>query len=131
MDMIHALLGEDTKILTEDEELKSHFAEQFRNLYDSQEELSPEARHENFIKNLKAHQSDVVEQALALPKRIRIRRSKSKDKTGVLVFAKKGAEYAFKLGVAGMGPILLSPAQGFELFEAHVSEDPQKPGVRV
>lgn len=127
MDMIHALLGEDTKILTQDEELKSYFSEQFRNLYDSQEELSPEARHENFIKNLKAYQSDVVEQALALPRRVRIRRSKSKDRTGVLVFAKKGAEYAFKLSVAGMEPTLLSPAQGFDLFEANVSEDPQKP----
>lgn len=126
MEMIHALLGEDTKILTEDEELKSYFAEQFRDLYNSQEQLSPEAKHENLIKNLRNYQADIVEQAIKLPKRIKIRRSMSSDKTGVLVFAKKGNEYAFKLGMKGDNPILLSPPEGLELFEADLSEEPQK-----
>jgi superfamily II DNA or RNA helicase/HKD family nuclease len=126
MEMIHALLGEDTKILTEDEELRSYFSEQFRNLYNSQEQLSPETRHENVIRNLRHYQADVVEQALDLPKRIKIRRSTAKDRTGALVFAKKGNDYAFKLGMNNTDPVLLTPSEGLELFEAHLTEDPQK-----
>ena len=126
MEMIHALLGEDTKILTEDEELRSYFAEQFRNLYNSQEQLSPETKHENFIKNLRHYEADVVEQALALPKRIRIRRSTSKDRTGVLVFARKGNEYAFKIAADTADILLLTPSVALELFEAHLAEEPQK-----
>ncbi len=124
--MIHALLGEDTKVLTKDEELQSYFVEQYRRALASEEELSPEAKYEDFIRTLRIHQQEIIEQAIKIPKRSRIKRTKSKGKSGVIVFAKKGSEYAFKFANENTEPVFISPAEAFELFEASASEQPQR-----
>jgi superfamily II DNA/RNA helicase len=124
--MVHALFGEDTKVLTKDEELNSWFTKQFRESLEAQEEASPEAKYEDLIRKLRASQPEIVEQALAIPRRCRIRRSEKKKATGVIVFAKKGAEYAFKLGARANSPVALTPADALGLFEAEFSEDAQQ-----
>ena len=78
--MIHALFGEDTKVLTKDEELDSYFAKQLREVLKNQEELSPEVKFENFIKNLRSSNPEIINKAMSIPKRCRIKRIVKKDK---------------------------------------------------
>lgn len=126
MAMVHALLGEDTKVLTKDEELQSFFARQMRDALGQQEELSPEARHEDFIRNLRAFHPEIVQSARAVPKRCRIRRSARRPHKGALIFGKKGQESAFKLGISTSQCIPLGVADALDLFEADMQEEAQK-----
>lgn len=123
--MIHALMGEDTKVLTSDEQLRSFFAEEFRRQMLAQDQLSLEARHENFIRNLRAARPEIIEKAMQIPKRSRIRRSRKKDLAGVLVFARKGREYAFRYASLPNECHSLPVPQALDLFEAEISEKPQ------
>ena len=76
--------GEDTKVLTKDEELRTFFAKQFREAFKNQEELSPETKYENFIKKLRISNPNLIEEALNISKRSRIRRTAKKDRSGVV-----------------------------------------------
>ncbi|MBW8015122.1 MAG: helicase [Planctomycetes bacterium] len=124
--MIHALMGEDTKVLTSDEQLQSFFAEEFRKQMTAQEELSPEVRHENFIRNLRSTHPEIIEKAVALPKRCRVRRSHKKDLSGVIVFARKGGEYVFKTSSQLGECQSINISEALNLFEAEISEKPKK-----
>lgn len=124
--MIHALMGEDTKVLTSNEQLQSFFADEFRRQIEAQEHLSPETRHENFIRNLRISQPDIVQKAMELPKRCRIQRTQKKDLSGVVVFARKGGEYAFRHASKASEPESLTIPDALELFEAHLSEKPKQ-----
>lgn len=125
--MVHALFGEDTKVLTKDEELQSFFAEQYRQLLESQEELSPDAKYENYIRKLRETNPDIVEESLNVSRRVKIRRTAPKETSGILVFGKKGEEFAFKLGKSADNIFPLSSADAFRLFEAELSEKAEKP----
>jgi superfamily II DNA or RNA helicase len=120
--MVHALFGEDTKILTKDEELRSFFADEYRKAMADQEELSPEAEYENFIRKLRNNKPEIVKEAAGLPKRCRIKRTGKKDQTGVVVFGKKGDESVFKFASKTKEPVSLSAADALNLFEAQISE---------
>jgi superfamily II DNA/RNA helicase len=126
--MVHALFGEDTKVLTKDEEIESFFAKQFRDEQREQEEISPETRYENFIRQLRIEQPDIIEMARNLPKRCRIRRTISQDRQGVIVFGKKGGEYTFKFAGHKDECLALGGAEALELFEADLAEKSEKPG---
>jgi len=126
--MVHALFGEDTKVLTKEEELQSYFAKEFYDVYEAQEELSPEAEHENFIRQLRADQPEVVKEAMNVPKRVRIQRHASKKRKGVVVFGKKGEEYAFKFGATPGECLPLNIEEGLGLFEAAMSEQAERTG---
>ena len=84
--MVHALLGEDTKVLTEDEQLQTFFVDQFQDALKNQEELSPESKYENFIKQLRKTNPELIEEALSIPKRTKIKRTKKTESSGVLLF---------------------------------------------
>ncbi len=124
--MVHALFGEDTKVLTKDEELQSWFSQQFKEALSSQEELSPETTYENFIRNLRTSNPEIVEEARSIPKRCRVKRTVKKDRSGVLVFGKKGEEYTFKLGTNTKEPTSLGVADALELFKAEMSEQSEQ-----
>lgn len=123
--MIHALMGEDTKVLTKDEQLRSFFAEEFHKQLKAQEELSPETKHENFIRNLRTTHPEVIEKAMALPRRSRIQRTRSSDHCGALVFARKGGEYAFRFAARPGECHSLSIPEALDLFHAEISEKPK------
>lgn len=125
--MIHALFGEDMKVLTKEEELESYFAKQFRDSLDAQEELSPEVKYEDFIRNLRISNPGVVEEAMKLPKRCRIKRTAKKKEKGIVVFGKKGEEFAFKFGSKDTEPRPLMLMGALKLFEADVTESSEKP----
>ena len=123
--MIHALLGEDTKVLTSDEELESFFEERYKEARRSEDELSWDVNYRNLLNKIKNSEPEILEKARNLPPKIRIRRTVHKDKKGVLVFAKKGSQYVFKLGNAN-GIHSLNPFDALKLFEAKVSEKSRK-----
>jgi hypothetical protein len=123
--MVHALFGEDTKFLTNDEELQTWVVNRFQKDISAQEEASPEAPYENFIRKLRVSKPDLIQKALDLPKRIRIARSVSKQSPGVLVFARKGEDYAFRMSSVKDQLSTPSAASAFELFEADAAEIPK------
>jgi superfamily II DNA or RNA helicase len=120
--MIHALFGEDTKVLTKDEELRSYFADQYKKAIANEEQLSPEAKYENFIRNLRINSPDIVEEAVKLPKRCRIKRIAKKNQSGVIVFGKKGEECVFKFGHKNLEPKSIAATDALDLFDAEINE---------
>lgn len=123
--IIGALLGEDTKVLTSEEILQS-FNEQFRKEIGTQEELSWDANFRNELNRLKSHNAKVIEQALNIPQRVRIKRTVKKDKKGVILFGKKGEEYAFKLGINSEECQAISASDALEIFKAESTEQAEQ-----
>jgi superfamily II DNA/RNA helicase len=124
--MINAILGEDTKILTSDEELKTFFRKQYSEAAKQQEELSWDVKYKNVLNNAKRIHPDLVKQAISIPHRSRIRRTAFKDKNGVIIFGKKGSNYVFKFADNKDSAITLSDQEALELFEADIYEEPEK-----
>lgn len=121
--MIHALFGEDTKVLTKDEELNSFFTKQFKETMRAQEELSPEVKHEDFIRNLRKDNPAIILEAMKIPKRCRIQRQATNNDPGVAVFGKKGQEFSFRFATTtNEGTHALPPNEALNLFEANVTE---------
>jgi len=125
IDMIHALLGEDTQVLTDEEELESFFQRQIEQLQMAEEERSWDVDYLNLLNRLKTKQPELIQQARELPRRSRVRRSVPKGHKGVLIFARKGQDYKFKLG-ADDQDVAVNPHTAIQLFEAEISEQPQK-----
>jgi superfamily II DNA or RNA helicase len=122
--MIDALLGEDTKILTSDEELESYFTEEIRKQMANQEELSWDTPYIKLLDQLKSEQEDVVDAARKIPTRARVRRSEQKNVSGVLLFGRKGEDHLFKYG-DNTGKIITVPAnEALEFFQAQPGEEP-------
>ncbi len=122
--VINALMGADTKVLTSEEELNSFFIDPVKKKLTDQEELSWDTPYIRELTWLKKHAGEELERARAIPKRVRVRRQEKKDKTGVLVFGKKGEEYVFKLGLNSHQLEVLSPQEALALFYAGPNEPP-------
>ncbi|MCG2726034.1 MAG: SNF2-related protein, partial [Elusimicrobia bacterium] len=133
MDMVHALMGEDTKFLTSEEQLNSYYKEQYDELFND-EEKSWDDEYINLIDSLKSSKPDIIKAALEIPKRTRIKRTVVQT-AGALVFAQKGGEYIFKFGKtkdnigsdASIGAMndqyqTLSPEKALEIFSAEETE---------
>ena len=119
--MIHAIMGEDTKVLTKDEELRSYFAERYRKELAKNETASWDNRYRTLLDHLKG--TDEYQAALAIPHRSRIARHIQKPDQGVLLFGKKGNDFIFKIG-ADNGTEQLSAEEAIALFEAMDTEEP-------
>jgi superfamily II DNA/RNA helicase len=120
--MINALLGSDMKVLTEDEDIESYYQDEYKKAGFGQE---TESWDTVYRQELETANSKILEKARKIEKRTRIKRTKKKNKPGVLVFAKKGNDYLFKLGEEN-GPHLLSAEQALALFQASISEKADK-----
>ncbi|MGC9214912.1 helicase-related protein [Athalassotoga sp.] len=94
MAMIQAIIGEDTRILTSNEELHSYFARQYK----EEEERSWDVEYINFINEIRNSNPELLEKSQGIPKRVRVKRTVDKGKKGVVVFGKKADEYVFKIG---------------------------------
>ncbi len=124
--VIQAILGEDTKILTSDEELKSFYEKQYKKEMRKSEKLSWDAKYLDYYNKLKNSNPEVIEEAYKIPHRTRIKRTANKQKSGVIVFGKKGNEYSFKFSETGKKVYSISAKDSMELFEAEVSEKAEK-----
>ncbi|MFA5778776.1 MAG: helicase-related protein [Elusimicrobiota bacterium] len=120
--LFNALLGTDIKVLTSDEELESYYKDKFIKSMANQEELSWDVQYRNELGILKVKHPDVLQKAMTVPRRARIRRTEKKDTAGVIVFARKGKEYTFKLGISKEDYKTLGPETALKLFESEVTE---------
>lgn len=124
--MIQALLGEDTKILTSDEELRSFYREVYEKEIAQSEERSWENPFKNLYDSLVSSGSDTFKKALEIPVRTRVKRSVKKEREGALVFGRKGTDFIFRLGVSENEDLPLSPEIALSLFDAKPTEEAQK-----
>ncbi len=124
--LIHALLGEDTKFLTDEEELKSYFRRQYERLVSLEEEKSWEVPYLNILNSIK-NNDELIKQAYSIPNRVKVRRTVSKDLKGVLIFGKKADDYIFKFAKSKDEIFSLTAQQALKLFEAHEYENADKP----
>jgi len=122
MAMIHAIMGEDTKALTKDEEVQAYFKERFRKELAKSEEASWDTPYRKLLNELKGTEAYLA--ALALPHRARTARTIAKPCKGVLVFGKKGNDFVFKIGTLAEQPIMLSAEEALTLFAAEIDERP-------
>lgn len=123
MAMIHAIMGEDTRVLTADEEPNSYFKKRYMEELAKSEERSWDTKYRNLLNQLK--DTEVYKEALAIPHRARIGRVVEKTHKGMLLFGKKGNDFVFKIGAdTDEPPVMLTAEQAFSLFEAEESEEP-------
>ena len=121
MSFIKAIFGDDTKVLTKDEDVKSFFEDKYSKLL--KEDAHPEVRFENMIYNIRELEPDVLKEAQELPHRIRVNRNtKCKYESGVLIYAKKGDESMFRYLENNNKFKTLTPDLYLEIFEATKTE---------
>tara|TARA_Y100000590_G_scaffold135293_1_gene154755 strand:+ start:214 stop:3432 length:3219 start_codon:yes stop_codon:yes gene_type:complete len=121
MSMFKALFGDDTRVLTKEEDLESFFKDQYKSLLE--EGVNPETYFENIIYNIRELEPDVLKEAQDLPRRIRVnRRIKCNHGSGVLIYAKKGDESMFRFLENKNKFKPLPPDQYLEIFEASKTE---------
>jgi superfamily II DNA/RNA helicase len=123
MAMINAIIGEDTKVLTSDIELKSFFVQQYRQLFAENEVESWETKYKEILDNAKGTKE--YETALAIPHRSRIARTIEKNRKGVLLFGRKKDTCVFKISTDLLDSDTLDEKEAFELLEADILEQPK------
>lgn len=121
MAMIHAIMGEDTKALTKDEEVQSFFAERYRKELSKTETASWDTHYRRLLDQLKG--TDLYKEALLIPHRARIARHTGKPRYGVMMFGKKGNDFVFKIA-NGNEITMLSAEEALSLFETQQNEPP-------
>lgn len=122
MAMIHAIMGEDTKVLTKDEEIQSFFLEQYRKEMAKSEEVSWDVKYQKLLTAIKG--TEIYDEAMQLPHRARTGRSLQKPRKGILMFGKKGNDFVFKLGNEEGLVLQLTAEEAIGLFEAEMPEQP-------
>lgn len=122
MAMIHAIMGEDTKALTKEEDLQAYFKDHYRKEFTRSEETSWDTPYRKLLNSVRG--TEVYEQAMAVPHRARTARNVDKSKKGVLMFGRKGDDFVFKIGDTMTTPIMIPAEEAIALFEAEKDEIP-------
>lgn len=115
MDLIHTLLGEDTKTLTSEEDLKNYFAKQYKEENSKNESLSWDAPYRNTWLKIK-DDPEIMQKIASIPHRSRIAR-KAKLFSGVVAFAKKSGNFVFAFGEKPETVEIVSPQFALPLFD--------------
>lgn len=113
MDLIHTLLGEDTKTLTSNEDLKNYFAKQYMQENSKNESLSWDAPYRNTWLKIKDDQ-ETMRKISNIPHRSRIARKSTIP--GVVAFAKKSGNFVFAFGDRPETVQIVSPQVALPLF---------------
>jgi len=121
MDLIHTLLGEDTKTLTSDEDLKNYFAKQYKEENSKNDSLSWDAPYRNTWLKIK-DDKQIMAQVSQIPHRSRIAR-KTKGESGVVTFAKKSGNYVFAFGKSPETVAVVSPQVALPFFNEVVESE--------
>ena len=122
MAMIHAIMGEDTKALTKEEDLQAYFKERYRKEFARSEEASWDTPYRKLLNSLKG--TDAYDRAMELPHRARTARNMEKPRKGVLMFGRKGDDFVFKIGDTMNNPVMIPAEEAISLFDADKSEQP-------
>ena len=123
MRMINMIMGNDEKILTEDEEkFFSDYNKKLRTIEKDSEQKSWDSEFYNELDEARLNNTPEYQEALAINPRTRIRRPDSKHKS-VIVFGKHGDECIFKCATDGKTvPVILMAEDALPLFKAKKSE---------
>ena len=122
MAMIHAIMGEDTKALTSDEECYAFFRDRYRAEIEHSETESWDTQYRHLLESVKG--TDEYNEALQIPHRARTGRIVDKPLKGVILFGKKGEDFVFKISNGDGEPTMLSAEEALKLFEALPDEKP-------
>ena len=122
MAMIHAIMGEDTKVLTSDEEVQSFFVERFKKELGKTEIASWDTPYRKLLDQLKG--TEVYNEAMSIPYRARIARCVETTTPGIIVFGKKGNDFVFKMA-RGEDIFMVTAEEAMKIFEASKEEEPQ------
>lgn len=120
MAMIHAIMGEDTKVLTSDEEVQSFFAKQLRDELGKQETESWDSKYRSLLDMAKGTQD--YQDALKLPHRASTGREVDKPHKGVIIMGKRGYDTVFRMITEEDELVTLTAEDALELFSAEVTE---------
>lgn len=119
MAMIQEIMGEDTRILAENESLNSYFVERYRKENALIEAESGETKHREIWETYL--NSELMEKARKIPRRTRIRRESSENQ-GIIIFGKRGTDYVFKYRDSDGKIFLESPFDALNMFAAQEDE---------
>jgi hypothetical protein len=137
--MINAILWNDTKTLTEDEELQSFnkrvlkdwedisdiYKEKMEEENFMQEEESWDTAYRDFLYEIQTEDKDIKNKVYEIADRSRLQRTEKKGKNWLLLFAKKWSNNVFKYYDKQTKEVIhISSKDAFDLFEAKKSEDP-------
>jgi superfamily II DNA/RNA helicase len=122
MAMIHAIMGEDTKALTKEEEVQAYFKERYRKEFATSEEASWDTPYRKTLNEIKG--TEAYEKALEIPHRARSARNIEKPSQGVLMFGKKGNDFVFKIGSKSFAPLMIPAEEALSLFSSEPQEIP-------
>jgi len=117
INLINAVVGSDTKTLTPDEDVVSFFRDEFERVQSQSEEISWDTVHKELYEQA-FKDEEIRKIVLNLPRRSRIKREGFKDKTGVLVFGKKGDNSVFTFGDSSSLASVVSAELALPLFKA-------------
>jgi hypothetical protein len=120
--MIDTLLGEDTKVLTSEEELRSYFKKQYREALANQESQSWDAAYQDEYFQLRDKQPKIIEEAMQIPHRAKQRRIIKNAENGVLVFGKKGEDFTFRFGLSPEESKPITAQQALDILKAEPKE---------
>ena len=156
MSMIHALLGEDTKVLKADETgaLQRFLVEDYNQTQSKEEQISWDTKYQNLIRLHRDTNSEEYVKAILLPKKSRTARkfytfpntitmqeinlevtqeavfdtnfsitTKKSTKHSILIFAKKGKDFIFKLRLPNGDIKVLTAQEGISIFETTQGEE--------
>lgn len=125
MSLIHSLMGEDVRYLSEDEELHNYFAKQYADENAKTETESWDAIHRNNWLNF-INDKKLVEIVNAIPHRTRISRLIKEEKNKcIIAFGKRGSSYVFAKGVNELEIDFISPEKALNLFISDPNEESQ------
>ena len=143
MKLFQAILGADTKILTEDETLDGYFGRQFSKAENEENSVSWDIPFREELDIIKNTEKDFFKTAKALPQRCRIARKninylqikRTTDgqelfegitEKGVLLFSKKGDAYRFCFAAKDGSTVMTGPQQALTLFKASKNDSGNK-----
>lgn len=119
MAMIQQIVGEDTRILTENESLNSYFNKKHKEALGLIEEESRETKHREIWESYQG--SELMVKARQIPDRTRIRRIAT-NINGVIVFGKRGSNLIFKHLDKEKEIKSMSPGEALDYFSSPIEE---------
>lgn len=139
MKLFQAILGADTKILTEDETIDGYLGKEFTEAENEANKESWSVQFENELSRIESTEKDLLNAAIDLPQRCRVARKninykKAKldlltqelfddiQEKGVLLFSKKGDAYRFCFAAQDGSTVMVNPQQALTLFKAAKDE---------
>ena len=119
MAMIQAIMGEDTRVLTADEDLNSFFLEKYNKEKGVLDTESWETKHRAVWSEYK--DTELMQKARSIPHRARLARIDADRNGQLVVFGMKGMDYIFKSFKDGAVSVVY-PEEALNIFRADCDE---------